>query len=81
MARYEAGKKHKSTVDRFKDAMAKAYDATVDRQGLVKKALNKIGLEDAVSYMVTKAGAASFAKSKIQDAYKKTFQDLTRDDL
>ena len=78
--RQEIGNKHKTVTSRFKDFMAKSYDASVDRQGLVKKALNKIGLNDVVSYMVTRAGAASFAKSKIEDAYKKTFSDLTADE-
>ena len=78
--RYEIGNKHKTVTRRFKDFMAKSYDASVDRQGLVKKALKKIGLNDVVSYMVTRAGAASFAKSKIEDAYKKTFSDLTADE-
>ena len=76
-ARDQASGENKTVIDKINSFFSKAVDELVDRQASVKKALNKIGLDKAVDYMVTKSGYSAHAKNKAREVHKKVFDGLS----
>jgi hypothetical protein len=79
-ARRQASRADESVKEKLGKAFDKFMEEGVDRQFSVKKAFNKIGMGKVVDYMVTKAGASSLSKFRVEKAYKGTFKGLNNKD-
>ena len=76
-SRDQALDKNKTIGQKLRGLMDGLLDELVDRQGSVKKALNKVGLDKVVDYMVTKSGHSAHAKNRARAAYSKIFDGLS----
>lgn len=79
-ARRQASRADESVKEKLGKAFDESMEEGVDRQFSVKKAFNKIGMDKVVDYMVTKAGASSLSKFRVEKAYKGTFKGLNNKD-
>ena len=79
-ARRQASRADESVNEKLGKAFDESMEEGVDRQFSVKKAFNKIGMGKVVDYMVTKAGASSLSKFRVEKAYKGTFKGLNNKD-
>ena len=80
-AREQASGENKSLRDRVRGFMNNITDKILDRQGSVKKALDKVGMSLVVDYMVTKSGYSSHAKNLSEKVWKKVFEGLSDKDI
>lgn len=80
-ARKQQSGDKESSSEKINKLLSSTIDGTYDRQGSVKKAISKIGMNKVVDYMVTKAGASSYAKNIVEEVYGKTFKGLSDEDI
>ena len=76
-SRAQATGDNKTYKQRFKSVINGATDQLIDRQGSIKRALNSVGLDRVVDYMVTKSGHSSHAKNRADIVYSKVFKYLS----
>ena len=80
-SRAQSANEGKTTKKIVRTAINAMTDQLVDRQGSVKRALNSVGLERVVDYMVTKSGHSAHAKNRSEIVYSKVFKNLSNDML
>ena len=80
-ARKQASGENKGIRERVGNFVSGLVDTYVDRQGSVKKAFNKVGMDKVVDYMVTKSGYSSYAKNRSREVYNSVFKGLSNKDI
>ena len=80
-ARQEASDSKRTIGEKLKKALSKSFVELIDRQGVVKEALNKMGGDKIVDYIVARAGASSSAKFYSDRIYKTTFNRLSKSEI
>lgn len=64
----------------IKKVLDKLVDQILDRQGSVKSMVDDSGLDGVTDYMVTSAGASSYAKERSEKAWKATYDGLSKEE-